>query len=62
VQVYAKLVAQDMSYFETKFTKPRQAQQVLYSQTSQFMQVSRRRRRRRRRRRKDGDETEDILG
>jgi hypothetical protein len=59
VQVYAKLVAQDMSYFETKFTKPRQAQQVLYSQTSQFMQVSRRRRRRRR---KDGDETEDILG
>ena len=24
--VYAKLVAQDMSYFETKFTKPRQAQ------------------------------------
>lgn len=57
MQVYAKLVAQDMSYFETKFTKPRQAQQVLYSQTSQFMQVSRRRRRR-----KDGDETEDILG
>lgn len=37
--VYAKLVAQDMSYFETKFTKPRQAQAVLSSQTFQFMQI-----------------------
>lgn len=29
--VYAKLVAQDMSYFETKFTKPRQAQVSIYN-------------------------------
>ena len=39
--VYKKLVSMDMSYFETKFTRPREAQSMLLRQTSAFTQILR---------------------
>ena len=38
-KVYRKLVEQDMSYFEMKFTKPREANRLLMSQTGQFQRI-----------------------
>jgi ABC-type multidrug transport system fused ATPase/permease subunit len=37
--VYEKLVGQDMSYFETKFTKPREANSMLLRQTRALVRI-----------------------